>query len=412
MTPRFAIASTKVCLPEGLQPAVIVVAGEKIEAITSMEEFVGDVPCEYLGDLMISPGLINTHVHVNEPGRTDWEGFETATAAAAAGGVTTIFDMPLNSSPVTTSLKALAQKRDAAAGKCRVDVGFYGGLVPQNVDTFHELLVGGVFGIKAFLCDSGLDEFPASGESELRSVLPFLREVGVPLLVHAELADPKSVQTVTDERSYQQYLDSRPDQWETSAIEMLVRLCDESRGPIHVVHVATQQAAESIKDAQAREIPISFETCPHYLYFHSELVADGDTRFKCAPPIRSADNGQKLWSMLNDGLITTLGSDHSPCPPELKALDSGSFSKAWGGISGLQFALPVMATLARRNRTFAKCDHEMVVRQSRETGRNSGPQRRNQSRPGCGHRRLGSRRRVCGHRREYLSSSQAYALSR
>ena len=254
MTPRFAIASTKVCLPESLQPAVIVVAGEKIEAITSLEDFAGDVPCEYLGDLMVSPGLIDTHVHVNEPGRAEWEGFETATAAAAAGGVTTIFDMPLNSSPVTTTLKALAEKREAAEGKCRVDVGFYGGLVPKNVDSFHELLVGGVFGIKAFLCDSGLDEFPACGESELRSVLPFLRKVGVPLLVHAELADPTSTQKVTDERSYQQYVDSRPDQWETSAIEMLVRLCDEFRAPIHVVHVATQRAAESIKECASERV--------------------------------------------------------------------------------------------------------------------------------------------------------------
>ncbi len=327
---RFAIASTKVCLPEGIRAAVIVVANGKIESVSAMEDFAGDVPCEYLGDLVISPGLIDTHVHVNEPGRTQWEGFATATAAAAAGGVTTIIDMPLNSSPVTTTLKALAEKRQSAEGKCRVDVGFYGGLVPENVDSFHQLLVGGVFGVKTFLCDSGLPEFPASGESELRSVLPFLKEVGVPLLVHAELVDPKSAQTITDERSYQQYLDSRPDLWETSAIEMLVRLCDEFRAPIHVVHVATQQAAKTIEKSQANGLPISFETCPHYLYFRSEKVADGDTRFKCAPPIRSADNSKGLWSMLGDGLITTIGSDHSPCPPELKSLKSGSFAVAWG----------------------------------------------------------------------------------
>lgn len=348
--PRFAIASTKVCLPEGLRPAVVIVAGEKIESVVAMEDFGGDVPCEHLGDLMISPGVIDTHVHVNEPGRTEWEGFATATNAAAAGGVTTIIDMPLNSSPVTTSLNALAEKRQAAQNKCRVDVGFYGGVVPENVESFHELLVGGVFGIKAFLCDSGLDEFPRTGESELRVVLPFLRDTGVPLLVHAELVDASDVGTVTDQRSYRQYLSSRPDQWETNAIELLIELCREFQAPIHVVHVSTQAAARKITEANTQGLPISFETCPHYLYFNSEQVIDGDTRFKCAPPIRSTENGKNLWSMLTKGLIKTVGSDHSPCPPGMKLMEAGDFVHAWGGISGLQFTLPVMATLARSNK--------------------------------------------------------------
>ena len=352
MKNRFAIASTQVCTPTGSRPAVVVVSGEKIESIVSMEDFAGDVACDHVGDLMISPGVIDTHVHINEPGRTDWEGFETATAAAAAGGTTTIIDMPLNSTPVTTTVAALREKQNAARRKCRVDVGFYGGLVADNLESIPALLTAGVFGIKSFLCDSGLDEFPATSETDLRAVLPILRDAQVPLLVHAELVDESEAATITNERSYLQYLASRPKEWELTAIEMLARLCREFQAPIHVVHVATQEAAKLIRKCKTENLPISFETCPHYLFFNAEQVADGDTRFKCAPPIRSAigNHVETLWSLLSGNMIDTIGSDHSPCPPEMKSLDTGRFKKAWGGIAGLQFSLSVMSTLAHRNK--------------------------------------------------------------
>ncbi len=345
---RFALTSSKVCLPGGLRPAVIVVDGEQIESIVAPEQFSDDVPCEDFGDLVLSPGMVDTHVHINEPG-TDWEGFLTATSAAAAGGITTLIDMPLNSLPVTTSATALRAKQESAALSCRVDVGFYGGVVPNNVDEISKLVASGVFGIKSFLCDSGLPEFPATTESDLRSILPQLQGTGVPLLVHAELIDESIASTVTDNRCYAEYLGSRPDEWETTAIEMLIGLCREFQTPIHVVHVATSLAAKLITKTQNDRLPITFETCPHYLYFDSEQVTSGDTRFKCAPPIRSRSNNDELWSMLNNGLINTIGSDHSPCPPEMKSADTGIFRDAWGGIAGLQFSLAVIATLARQH---------------------------------------------------------------
>ena len=345
-SPRFALKSSKACLPAGLQPAVIIVDGERIESIVSPSQFSDDIPCEDFGDLVLSPGVVDTHVHINEPG-TDWEGFLTATSAAAAGGVTTLIDMPLNSLPVTTTAAALRAKQEAAALSCRIDVGFYGGVVPNNSDEITKLVSGGVFGIKSFLCNSGLPEFPATSASDLREILPRLKGTGVPLLVHAELVDQSLAATVTDNCSYVEYLLSRPAKWETDAIEMLIKLCRKFQTPIHVVHVATSSAAKLIDDAQKDQLPISFETCPHYLYFHAEQIKSGDTRFKCAPPIRMRSNNEKLWSMLCNGQIDTIGSDHSPCPPDMKSMETGVFRDAWGGIAGLQFSLPVIATLAR-----------------------------------------------------------------
>lgn len=332
--------------PDGIGPGIVVIEGERIVAIQSGDSCDADISIEDLGDLVISPGMIDSHVHVNEPGRTEWEGFETATRAAAAGGVTTIVDMPLNSSPVTTTVEALRKKRDAAAGKCCVDVSFYGGLIPGNAQNIEGLLDEGVYGIKAFLCDSGLAEFPPVGEREIREVLPLLAARNVPLLVHAELPLATAFK-VTDGTSYKQYVASRPRAWERAAIELLVRLCREFRAPIHVVHLADAESLELIRAAKQEGLPLTVETCPHYLHFTEESIPDGDTRFKCAPPIRSTRDRDALWHALCDGTIDTIGSDHSPCPPEMKLVETGDFTRAWGGISSLQLTLATIWTESR-----------------------------------------------------------------
>jgi allantoinase len=347
VTTRFAIKSLRVALPSGVLPATILIDGDRIECVRSHTESAVDLAAEDFGDLVISPGVIDSHVHVNEPGRTEWEGFATATRAAAAGGVTTIVDMPLNSSPVTTSVAALRAKRKAAAGQCQIDVAFYGGLVPGSAQHVPALIDAGVCGIKAFLCDSGLDEFPAVTEYDLRQALPVLAARGVPLLVHAELSDASSTMPVkaTNHRMHEQ---SRPRSWERSAIELLIRLCREFNAPIHIVHLADSDSLDIIRAARLEGLPLSVETCPHYLHFATEELPDSDTRYKCAPPIRSARDREKLWNALAGGAIDTIGSDHSPCPPEMKRLNNDDFAAAWGGIASLQLTLSTVWTGARR----------------------------------------------------------------
>ncbi len=345
-TAVFALRSRRVVTPQGVQPATIVVAGEKIAQILVGNAVIDPpgVPLDDFCDLVISPGVIDAHVHVNEPcpGRTEWEGFETATRAAAAGGVTTIVDMPLNSIPVTTTPAALMHKLAAALGKCHVNIGFYGGLVPGNADQMPLLCDAGVLGIKAFLCHSGLDEFPNATEQDLREAMPLLAQAGVPLLVHAELLSSPAP-AVSDPRSYAQYVASRPAKWELDAIELMIRLCRETGCHVHIVHLATAEALPMLAAAKREGLPISVETCPHYLLLGEADVADGDTRFKCAPPIRRG-TAAALWQGLLDGTIDTIGSDHSPCPPAMKELDTGDFTKAWGGISSLQLTLSTMWT--------------------------------------------------------------------
>ena len=292
---------------------------------------------------MISPGLVDAHVHINEPG-TDWEGFETATKSAAAGGVTTLIDMPLNSLPVTTDIAALQLKIDSSKEKLHVDVGFYGGVVPDNRYQLPWLLDQGVLGVKAFLCDSGLEQFPAAGEAELRAALADLKPLGVPLLAHAEIVAGEETSKAGDPTSYLEYMNSRPPEFELAAIALLIKLCREYRTPVHIVHLATAQALPLIKAAKDEGLPLTVETCPHYLFFNAANVAAGDTRFKCAPPIRDEANRLALCEAVASGLIDTIGSDHSPCPPELKELESGDFTKAWGGIAGLQLTLPASWT--------------------------------------------------------------------
>jgi allantoinase len=311
----------------------------------------GSVPTgthvEDLGDAVLMPGLVDSHVHVNEPGRTEWEGFESATRAAAAGGVTTLVDMPLNSSPVTTTRDALERKRDAAAGRGLVDCAFWGGLVPGNASAIASLLDAGACGVKAFLVHSGIDDFPAAGEAELRAALPILAERGKPLLVHAELATDLA-QPKGDPRRYSTYLASRPPSWEREAVALLLRLCRELRAPIHVVHLSAAAAARLVAEAHREGLPMTAETCPHYLALAAEEVEDGRTEFKCAPPVREGQNRDALWGALVDGTIGLVVSDHSPCPPLLKQPARGDFMAAWGGIASLQLALPVVWTEARR----------------------------------------------------------------
>ncbi|QDU28281.1 Allantoinase [Anatilimnocola aggregata] len=337
----FALRSTRVVTPNGVGPAIVVIESGKIQRVESIDVELATFVVDDLGDLVISPGVIDAHVHINEPG-TNWEGFETATRAAAAGGVTTIVDMPLNSIPVTTDAIALAEKRSAAAGKCWVDVGFYGGLVPGNADQLPALIEAGVLGIKAFLCHSGLDEFPNATEQDLRAAMPLLARAGVPLLVHAELLTLSSP-AVTDVRSFSQFVTSRPEQWELDAIELMIRLCREYRCPVHIVHLATSTALPIIAAAKQERLPITVETCPHYLFFDGTKISDGDTRFKCAPPIRTGE-ATLLFGGLLDGTIDTIGSDHSPCPLEMKSIDTGNFSTAWGGIASVQLTLSAVWT--------------------------------------------------------------------
>lgn len=340
-----AYRSSRVVLPTGVQQATILVEdGQIAEVVRGPRRVAG---AEDLGDLVIGPGLVDCHVHVNEPGRTEWEGFDTATRAAAAGGVTALVDMPLNSLPVTTTRDALEQKKRASYGKCRVDVGFWGGVVPGNHDDLAELAAGGVLGCKAFLIDSGIDEFPNASEYDLRSAMPVLRDAGLPLLAHAELDLGARLKTA-DRRAYRRYLESRPPQWEDEAIRLLVRLCRETRCPVHIVHLSSASSLPLLRDAKAEGLPITVETCPHYLCLEAEAIPDGATLYKCAPPIRGRRNRDELWQGLLDGVIDFVITDHSPCLPSLKLQDAGDFEAAWGGIASLQLGLPAVWTEGRR----------------------------------------------------------------
>ena len=340
---RFALFSSRVVTPAGVRPAAIVIDGGRIAAVVNREAAPAGMPVEDLGNLVISPGLVDAHVHINEPGRTDWEGFETATRAAAAGGVTTLVDMPLNSSPVTTTPAALEAKRAAALGKCWVDVGFYGGLVPGNLADVEPLIDAGVCGVKAFMCDSGLPEFPPAGEAELREALPVLGRRGVPLLVHAEIASPVKDPPPQLTR-YDDWLAMRPERFERDAVALICKLAVEYGAPVHVVHLANSFLTPFISRAKSAGAPLTVETCPHYLHFCAEQIASADPRFKCAPPIRQEHHREGLWEGLASGVIDTIGSDHSPCLPEMKQLDSGDFDRAWGGVSSLQLTLSTVWT--------------------------------------------------------------------
>ncbi len=350
-----AFISRRVVFEDGVRAACVVVDTET-GRIAEVREH-GDVPAgamvDDFGDDALLPGLVDTHVHLNEPGRTDWEGFETGTRAAAAGGVTTIVDMPLNCLPETTSVAALEAKRAAAAGKCWVDWLPWGGAVNGNAGELAALAAAGVPGYKCFLIYPGCEGFGLIDEVELRQAMPEIAKTGLPLLVHAELAGPcdaaAAALAADDWRRYSTYLASRPPGAELQAISLMTGLCREFDCRVHIVHLSTAQALPMLREAKAEGLQLTVETCPHYLYFAAETIADENTLLKCAPPIRSEANRKALWQGLREGVIDLIASDHSPCPPEMKGLAAGSFREAWGGIASLSLGLPVVWTLALAN---------------------------------------------------------------
>jgi allantoinase len=345
------IRSHSVVIDEGIRPATVHIRDGRIERIGAYDEVSEDAPVTDYGDLTVMAGLVDSHVHVNEPGRTEWEGFETATHAAAAGGVTTIVDMPLNSIPPTTSVEALRIKVEAMQGKCRIDVALWGGAVPGNASQFSAMLDAGAVGFKCFLVESGVQEFGHLDANGLEEAMLALRGTGAPLIVHAELPGPiEEAQTSLsgDRRSYRRYLASRPAAAEDQAIVLVHELARKTGTHAHIVHLSSAGGLDILRRARETAVPLTAETTPHYLYFEAESVPDGATELKCAPPIREHANRERLWRGLEEGLLSAIVSDHSPCTPELKRMSTGDIEQAWGGIASLQFGLPIVWTEARR----------------------------------------------------------------
>jgi len=297
---------------------------------------------------VLLPGLVDTHVHVNEPGRTEWEGFASATRAAAAGGVTTIVDMPLNSIPATVDAAALEVKREIAARKAVVDVGFWGGAVPASLGHLGELHDRGVFGFKCFLAPSGVDEFPHLDAEQLDAALTEVAGLGALLIVHAEDPGVLHAHENAGGTGYGDFVASRPNEAELVAIERVIDGVRRTGARAHIVHLSSAAALPRLAAAKAEGLPITVETCPHYLCFTAEEIPDGATQFKCCPPIRDEHNRDLLWQGLLDGVIDIIVSDHSPSTRELKLGHGGDFGLAWGGISGLQLGLSAIWTQARR----------------------------------------------------------------
>ncbi len=344
------IRSRYVVTPEGVRDCVVEIADGRIVALTPT----GDATpagVQDLGDLWLLPGLVDTHVHLNDPGRAEWEGFGSGTRAAAAGGVTTLVDMPLNSVPATCTAVAFGKKLRTAYGHCHVDVAFWGGVVPGNAGDLEPQVIGGVRGFKCFLAPSGVDEFPSVGESDLRLAMPIVARLGLPLLVHAEdpgtLAAAATRVTGHDPSLYATWLASRPPEAEVGGIAMLVRLARETGCRVHVVHVSAAESLPLLREARAAGVPITAETCPHYLVFEAEGIGRGATAFKCAPPIRERAHREALWAALRDGTLDLIATDHSPCLPEMKLPAEGDVLRAWGGIASLELALPAVWTEAQ-----------------------------------------------------------------
>lgn len=349
-----AFVANRVVTAQGIRRAALLMEEGSgiIRAVCSPSELPAGVEVLDFGRHAILPGLVDSHVHINEPGRTEWEGFETATRAAAAGGYTLLVDMPLNCLPETTTVDALQQKRAAAAGKCLVDWAAWGGAVADNQSDLLPLARAGVPGFKCFLIYPGCDGFTMIERKQLEFSLPAIAESGLPLLVHAELAEPIDAAVArlkdADWTKYATYLASRPDEAELEAITMMIQLCRRYKFRLHIVHLSTARALPMLRAARAEGLVITVETCPHYLHFAAEAIADGATLLKCAPPVRSEANREALWQGLRDGIIDLVATDHSPCPPEMKRLGEGRFDLAWGGIASLSVALPVVWTDASR----------------------------------------------------------------
>jgi len=353
------VRSRRVVLPEGMRAASVVVRAGRIAAVLAAEETPPADDVVDCGDACVMPGLVDTHVHVNEPGRTDWEGFAGATRSAAAGGITTLVDMPLNSIPATTTVAAFAAKRAAAKAGTQVDCAFWGGVVPGNTGELEGLAAAGVAGFKCFLVPSGVDEFPHVGERELREAMPVLARLGRPLLVHAEVPGPIAAAEAeigsADRRCHATWLASRPPAAEVEAIRLVLGLAQATGCHVHIVHLSATQALDDLRAARARGLPVTVETCPHYLTFCAEEIRDRATEFKCAPPLRGRANRERLWEALREGTIDLVATDHSPCPPELKKKEAGDFFAAWGGIASLQVALSAVWSEAR-SRGFTPAD--------------------------------------------------------
>lgn len=339
-------------MPKGERAAAIHIRNGIIEAVAEWSDVPAGAPLLDAGDLVVMPGLVDTHVHINEPGRPEWEGFSTATRAAAAGGVTTLVEMPLNSIPATTTANAFTEKCRATEGKLSVDTGFWGGVVPGNERELEPLWEAGVFGFKCFLVPSGVDEFAHVTESDLRVALPTVARLNAPLLAHAELPGPiEAAQLALAGKSPQKHstwLAGRPRAAENEAIALLIKLAREFGARVHIVHLSSSDALAGLQKVRAERLNVTIETCPHYLSFTAEGIPDGATQFKCAPPIREAENREKLWAALGAGDIDFVVTDHSPCPPAMKLPESGDFLCAWGGIASLELSLSAVWTEALR----------------------------------------------------------------
>lgn len=361
---HYWIYSRRIVTPQGVINGAVEVRGGIIASVVEGKNLSGSIPVVDYGDAVLMPGLIDVHAHLDEPGRAEWEGFSSGTKAAAAGGITTLIDMPLNSYPSTVSAETLRLKVEASNEKLHVDVGFWGGLVPENAfntSALESLLSAGALGLKSFMCPSGINDFPMTNSSHIKEGLSVLARYRRPLLVHAEVVLDSETNSEhdsdSDARSYTTYLKTRPPSWEEAAIRELQEAMQATRvgglaegAHVHIVHLSDARTSlDLIKDAKSNGASLSVETCPHYLAFSSEEIRDGDTRFKCAPPIREEENRQKLWEALMEEHIDMLSSDHSPSVPDLKLFEEGNFLKAWGGISSLQFVLPVTWSCGRKH---------------------------------------------------------------
>ncbi len=340
-----AVLAQRIVTPSGVVAGAILIDHGKIaEVLPALPEGFSGAVTDY-GNKVVLPGLVDTHVHINEPGRTEWEGYETATRAAASGGITTLCDMPLNCSPVTVSEAALSIKLESLRGKLSIDCGFWGGVIPSSIANLDKFLKSPIKGVKSFMIDSGLAEFPPLTVAELEQACHHLARHGKPYLIHAELFDE-----VADHpgmpKSYAAFVASRPKRWENRAISIMIDLAETTGAHIHIVHLSSAEALPMIRAAKARGLKFTVETCPHYLVLNEEEIGDGKTLFKCCPPIREKANQSMLWEALRDGTIDFVVSDHSPCSPGLKLMEEGDFAKAWGGIASLQFLLPLVGNAA------------------------------------------------------------------